>query len=170
MQDAIQQTKTTLNPNTFEITGIAGECLITSPQTFSRRGTNNQALPGALQLFELCAAAVLSKFLYKWKKSPSLYLYPPPPIYISFPRKNNFLNIFLSQVLPQVKILDYVTIQNQGPYLQQLHIRSSLFMYTGALRLFWVRMTGRLCNGLQSHDVSCVQTQYEGHKMKRVQR
>lgn len=45
-------------------------------------------------------------------------------------------------MIPQVKILDYVTIQKRGPYLQQLHIKLSLFMYTGALRLLRVRMTG----------------------------
>lgn len=43
--------------------------------------------------------------------------------------------VFLSHMIPQVKILEYVTIQKQGPYLQQLHIRLSLFMYTDALRL-----------------------------------
>lgn len=31
-------------------------------------------------------------------------------------------------------MLDYVTIQKQGPYFQ-LHMKLSLFMYTGALRL-----------------------------------
>lgn len=40
-----------------------------------------------------------------------------------------------SHEIPQVKILDYVTIQKQGPYLQQLHTKLSLIMYIGALRL-----------------------------------
>lgn len=104
----------------------------------------NKRLPGVLQLFKLCAAAVSSRFLYKWKKSPSP---------LSSPEIHCFYLPPFSHEIPQVKILDYVTIQKQGPYLQQLHIKLSLFMYIGALRLLWVkRMTGCLCNGLQSHD------------------
>lgn len=149
MQDAIQQTKTTLKPNTFEITWVPGKRLIISAQTYSWRRQNNQELP-VLQQFELCAAAVLSKFFYKWKSSPRFFGNPPSlTLYTYFPQKsNNSINCFSFEVLPQVNILDFVTVkQQQGPYLQQLHIRSSLFMYNGACRLFWGRMTGRLFYG-----------------------
>lgn len=71
MQDAIQQTKTTLYPNTFQMTDSPGKCLIILFSKYSLKGENIQAPPGVLQLFKLCAAVVLSRFLYKWKKSPS---------------------------------------------------------------------------------------------------
>lgn len=76
----------------------------------------------------------------------------PSPLYI-FLTQNICIFFLLSLVIPQVKILDYVTIQKQGPYLQQLHIKLSSYMYTGALRLLRVRMTG--VDGLQSHDILC---------------
>lgn len=150
MQDAIQQTKTTTCPNTFQITRLPGKRLIILsghsilPNIHGEVGINKH-LPGVLQLFKLCAAAVSSGFLYKWKKSPSFPFF--------FSQSHPTFPAF-SQEIPQVKILDYVTIQKkQGPYLQQLHTKLSLFMYTGALRLLRVkRMTGCLCNGLQSHD------------------
>lgn len=54
-----------------------------------------------------------SRFLYKWKKSPSFKSLP-----IFFPKiSTDFFSYFfaLSHIIPQVKILDYVTIQKQGP-------------------------------------------------------
>lgn len=69
-------------------------------------------------------------FFTSGKKSPSYFLIPPH-FTSSFPK---MFSIFFLHVIPQVKISDYYdTIQKQGPYLQQLHIRLSLFMYTGVL-------------------------------------
>lgn len=76
MQDAIQQTETTTCSNTFQISQLPGKCLIILsghsmfPNIHGEVGINKH-LPGVLQLFKLCAAAVSSRFLYKWKKSPS---------------------------------------------------------------------------------------------------
>lgn len=97
---------------------------------------------------------MLSRFLYKWKKSPlPLIFFIPHPLYFFLPETSTVF-FSLTHMIPQVKILDYVTIQKQGPYLQQLHITSlSLFMYTGAIRLIRLRMTGCVCYRLLSHDV-----------------
>lgn len=46
---------------------------------YSWRGWNNQGLPGVLQLFKLCAAAVSSRFLYKLEKKKN-----HPPCYFIF--------------------------------------------------------------------------------------
>lgn len=77
-------------------------------------------------------------------KTLPLFFKSLPPLRLPCPKNQMIFSFFslLSHIIPQVKISDYVTIQKQGPYLQQLHIRLSLFMYTGALRLLWVRMTG----------------------------
>lgn len=65
-------------------------------------------------LFKLCEATVSSRFLYKWKKSPSFKSLPVffPKISTDF---SDYIFFALSHIIPQVKILDYVTIQKQGP-------------------------------------------------------
>lgn len=100
-------------------------------QTFSTydwKGQNNQAPPGLSQLIKLHSAAVSSRFLYKWKKPLRIL-----PISFNFLFYSFSPPVSSSHVIPQDKILEYVTIQKQGPYLQQLHIKLSLFMYIGPL-------------------------------------
>lgn len=95
---------------------------------------------------------------------PQLYIFFSPPSKKKQKNKHPliFSLFFPPRLSPQVKILSQYKknkknkTKNKALYLQQLHIKLLLFMYTGALRLSKVRMAGCLCNGLQSRDGSCV--------------
>lgn len=119
MQDAIQQQTQTTH---FKMTRLPGQSfIIPSEHSEIRQRWKNQAPPGVLQLFlqlfKLCGN--------KWKKSQSL-----PKIH-PFPKKS----------IPQVKILDHVTIQKKNKSIIYKNGTSIFFffMYTGE---FWVKMAG----------------------------
>lgn len=91
MQDAIQQTKVTY-PYTFQITEHSGNAWLFSQDIqivskYSWSDWNNQAPPGVLQLFKLCAAVSSSRFLYKLKKitRPIIPFFKSHPANFLFP-------------------------------------------------------------------------------------
>lgn len=92
MQDAIQQAKTTLHPNTFQITELPGKCLIILSQTF--------IIMKPLVFYNYSNCVQLQcypGFFTSGKSHPTLFKFflNPSPLYIFLPQISTDFLIYI---------------------------------------------------------------------------